>query len=525
MILSLEDLSFRVAIINVELDEKYYTKQDYDRVLAAIHNSIKATNIEFNPTRIKKISDWKAFFERPIFDENFPLFYTGNHDHIYLAADNRTLEGCLSAFRQLRSQHNDLSIIMSHWAEYFSYRRGLLANFSHGFIHRTVFRDSMAVYSPALLRKWIFRERDTDRIARRLEELGYIAQEPFLQIVPVRELFRHFDGGSHFGVTGNRVSPLRIPPGLVDGKLRIVVDYGTNLTTLSRYPSDAWLRLGPRLPYLSQTPDGVDLPWTSSEVPLYLSRRASNFCVEGELTEEVLYYRASREISSLRDFIDPSDEMFFNTYPASRKIFGLTDIKLKPSLAPRVSFGRTTSTRIVFKSEVSARSGTCFVLLLNTDVLGISFLEKIPKNVPLALYFFEPRLGGVWPIQRSNDQLVNKALFSRLVGLSLILYDFVLDKGYCLRLLTDDLPYRYICLIDNTVPGATAALSAIADIVVNESSKNDGFSYSGGPLLKETSGVKLYYSSRAVLSSLKEKDRNYFIWESTNLSEHLENNV
>jgi hypothetical protein len=523
MLISLEEMTFRNAVLNVELDGSFYNEKDQELLSNAIQKSINAKKIFVNQNRLLKIGDWKAFFQLGLFDDNTPILYSGNHDHIYISSENVVLNSCIKAMTEIRTSTKFVSIILSHWTEYFSYRHDILINLPFGFVQKSRYRDSMAIYSFPLLKLWIDGTSDPDLKVRRLEDLGYISQQNFIQIVPAKELFRHFDGGSHFGVTRKRVTPLRIPPGLFGGRVNIVIDYNSNPLSLEPFDKRSWFRLGPELPFLCNSDTGVDMKWTELDIPKYMLRRSSELITIGAVSQNSLNHRALNEIESLRDFIDVTPRHFFDTYSTTKDLYRVANISEKSNFQGANRLGRSTSNRVIFKSAINL-NGYIFVLLLKSSDADDKLLQAISSRSPISVIFVEHRQSSVWPIQRPHVDLVSRALFEKLKAMSIIFFDFYLDKRFLLEQLELDVrDIKDLFIIDNTVPGMAASVAELEDFVfkMNESLVSQPIYAPTPPLLFRFNDMKAYRLNATLYETFPQIRRNLSLWESINLSDFL----
>ena len=119
MLLSLSDLNVDKVIIRSSLDENFYNKNDEEELLNFCKNLYKE-KLDFIPNRIETIEDWKFFLFEYLKDDESEIFYCGNHDHIYVAPSNNTIEACLSKMREFSKNNLQSSIIYSHWPEFYA---------------------------------------------------------------------------------------------------------------------------------------------------------------------------------------------------------------------------------------------------------------------------------------------------------------------------------------------------------------------------------------------------------------------
>jgi hypothetical protein len=523
MIASLESIHFRRAVVNFELDMAYYDLQDYETTDNMINECIQAASVIIKHKRLIKKKEWSHFLTNGYFDDRIPILYSGNHDHIYLSANNHVLDCCVSTMQRLQSAGHYITVILSHWVEYFSYRRTILANFPFGFLHRTRFRDSIAIYDLKLLKKWINSIGDPDFEFRRLEDLGYISGNEFLQIVPAKELFRHFDGGSHFGVTLKRVSPLRIPPGLFTNQTKILICYDQSLCDMALYDSSDWYRIGPNLPFLCNEASGVDHLWTELEIPNYILRRCSQVVRIGNLSEDILFERICSDVDSLKDFIDVTTDQYVRTYPTINQIPQFCDFSRKHRSQSKPRTGRSTCHHVIFKSSC-APTDIGFALILGTHHRDVDALFRASLKVPISLVFYEALYTGVWPIQRPHTDLVSKELFNSLYRMSIIFFDFYFDKAFYIRHIESDiLEDGCTYIIDNSSPGCIFPMQSIADFVelIYQTHKDHEAKGYRGPILIESGKLKALKVTKGLFDFIPKDIKESGIWESTNLSEYL----
>lgn len=156
---------------------------------------------------------------------NSLIYYTGNHDHIFIDYDLDCLNACTSFVQFYRKQNPYLSIPYSHWLFEISDRSQCLLHSHYFTMSASQRRDAIQILTPELMHRWFFKESqhmDPASRVRRSEDLGgWLGAETFLRVVPNRELARHYDGDSHISISCFDYPPLHIPSGFFERNLRI----------------------------------------------------------------------------------------------------------------------------------------------------------------------------------------------------------------------------------------------------------------------------------------------------------------
>ncbi|MER2520066.1 MAG: hypothetical protein ABTQ34_05180 [Bdellovibrionales bacterium] len=208
------------------LDGRYDTPETREKIQQTFIESFASVphqSLEFN--RLLTLGEWQAAL-RPALTRHPDslIYYSGNHDHIFIDYDLECLNACVGFAQKHRSQNPFISIPYSHWLFEISHRSQILLNSHHYIVGTSQRRDSIQILTPELMHKWFFEDSQKipqDTRVRRTEDLGWLGAETFLRVAPNRELVRHFDGDSHISVACADYAPLNIPTGFFERNIRI----------------------------------------------------------------------------------------------------------------------------------------------------------------------------------------------------------------------------------------------------------------------------------------------------------------
>ena len=222
MLSTVSVLDYDRIYINVTLSEAYATRSNELNLL--ISEIFPTANVRHS--RLERYGEWIDFIEKNAILVGPPILLMCNDDHIFLSDDKDHLNKLLICYQKFLEISPLVSIVYSHWPESKRYH----APFS---IHQTdtdydIFlsdnsHDGIQLLSPGLMRQWFYDDSSqfsADTPVRRSEDLGWPKGRVF-KIHPKKELFRHFDGYSSAGVGIKDCSPLTIPSGYFDKKIKL----------------------------------------------------------------------------------------------------------------------------------------------------------------------------------------------------------------------------------------------------------------------------------------------------------------
>lgn len=447
MLRSLTDLKFSRAHIFVELDPDDHSPGDVDMLKAEVEALFEGTPLDFRPKRLLALRDWQQFIRTEISTQSEPVFYSGNHDHVFMDRDTEVLDGCLSLMERLRTRFECVSLIMSHWAEYFSYRSRLQLHEDCGFVHTSTYRDAMQVLTPKLLETWFIADSKHlpgDTPIRRTEDLGWQGQTTFPQIIPSRELFRHVDGSSFFGVRIDHVPPLRIPPGLLEGQMKLAYIAEPDVDALRRFQAQGCCCISPHFPSLACEEDGVDFHWLPDEIPAYMMRFAADVIHCGEISMDAVHARDARCAAMLNDMLPLGVDTLGRMAPLTiRAKGGVEPTQLRPPSAG----SRRTEGVLALKVPRGRRSVGTVVIGTHGRLPHPDFWRGLDVRVHHPVYVWrQERSNTAWHVQASAIQMTGE-LHDHMSGIYSYLFDFGANDITPLRQVLHDLNCQQLVLL------------------------------------------------------------------------------
>lgn len=453
MLRSLTDLDFSRAYIFAELDPDDYGADFAHLLRAEVEALFRGTPLDFRSKRLLALRDWQHFIVNQISHQSEPIFYSGNHDHIFMDHDTKVLDACLGLMERLRARFDCVSLIMSHWAEYFSYRSRLQLQETFGFVHTSNYRDAMQVLTPKLLETWFIHDSahlPAETAIRRTEDLGWRAKGIFPQIIPGRELFRHIDGSSFFGVRIDHVSPLRIPPGLLNGQLKLACLAEPDLAALRHYQSEGYCCISPYFPSLACAADGVDFHWLPDEIPSFLRRNAVEILQPSEISMDVVRARDDRYASMLKDMFPISVEALRRLSPLAVR----ASSRNQPlTIEQPIAGGRRTESLLSLKLPRGPRKVGIVVIGTQGHLPEPTFWRSLDLEVLHPVYVWvQERADHAWHVQASAIQMAGD-LHDRISGLYSYLFDFAANAVTPLRFVLRDLACETVVLINQNSLG------------------------------------------------------------------------
>lgn len=205
------------AFFFIKLDEEFENR--YDEIKIYIHKLFSTIKYTFIPDRWDSQDDWKRFIMSlyNINNNNTPVFFTQNDDHVFIDYDLDILKEGLNLLQKDINQYK--SIYLSHWPEIIK----LSCKFDSKLIPaskyvnlKSFLCDSIQIFNLGFL-KYICVDLDwKNHKHKRIDSIAYhsyvwdlphqeidpiIINENIQSIyVPLRELCRHFDGYNNVGI-------------------------------------------------------------------------------------------------------------------------------------------------------------------------------------------------------------------------------------------------------------------------------------------------------------------------------------
>ncbi|HYT43471.1 MAG TPA: hypothetical protein VEP90_14125, partial [Methylomirabilota bacterium] len=225
--------------------------------------------IEITNWRNEKQSQWKEEVCRLEQEADPYVWYTCNHDHVFIDYDHEALDTALVALDSDPEPRK--SIYFSHFPEVNRISRAAYPNDFQILPCGTISgrwdkMDTIQIVSKPLLRSFWFDKEYGDRYLPRSDWEDVWITHPYRMFIPFREICRHFDGYSHiFDI--RKVPPLSIPPGFFENKIKIGY-------TMPR--KEGYVSIDPMGKYKTEDPDGVDYRWVLEDIPLFWKKRINH---------------------------------------------------------------------------------------------------------------------------------------------------------------------------------------------------------------------------------------------------------
>ena len=310
------------AIIKIQLDEDYYSKENELELENFIKNEFKGIELFYSNKRNLIQQDWIDTYS--LINDDL-IHYCCNHDHVAL---NNSMDYVYNLIESIRNNHKGehITITYSNWSEFI--RTAKCGYMDHNDYIPTKFNlnykleenyfsyegycyDSMHIISKNLYEDW-FLKHDWDSSLNLFKpntfksghielprtdgvgliDLGAIRNHIFHDpthiqkiIIPYKELARHLDGHYYQGITNNQVPALDIPHGFFNNDIKIRYGYDTR--------KEGWININPKNNnYYAADKDGADYKFTLEEIPLFWEHRISEIDINPNINEEeIIQYR------------------------------------------------------------------------------------------------------------------------------------------------------------------------------------------------------------------------------------------
>lgn len=259
-----------LAIFRIRLDDCYaHRAEELGRYIQQEFGPV-CPRIEYTYWRNESQQQWREEVERLEQEPDPYVWYTCNHDHVFIDYDREALDTALSRLDEAPEPRK--SIYFSHFPEVNRISRAAYPNDFQVLPCGTVSgrwdkMDTIQIVSKPLLRSFWFDRDYGNRYLPRSDWEDVWLTSPYRLFIPFREICRHFDGYSHiFDI--RKIPPLAIPPGFFDRDIKIYYAYWDN--------KEGYVSINPRRPYRTETPDGVDYKWVLEDIPLFWKGRISS---------------------------------------------------------------------------------------------------------------------------------------------------------------------------------------------------------------------------------------------------------
>jgi hypothetical protein len=220
---SYRNIKFKEVYFFIKLDDNYLEQTDnLLNFIYSVFSYLDKKDIHVTFNRLSIQSEWCSLIDS-LYDKlggNEPILFLNNDDHVFVDYDNKLLEEGLNILSNDTSLHK--SIYISHWPEIIKLsgkynipeRVGNFINF------KLTLLDSIQIFNLEFLKYILVTytwKREHPRIDDLLNEItntdilpceyNTLSQTIY---VPLKELFRKFDGYSHVGISHD-CPPLVLP--------------------------------------------------------------------------------------------------------------------------------------------------------------------------------------------------------------------------------------------------------------------------------------------------------------------------
>lgn len=276
------------VLLNIELDPIYLERKN--ELEEFIYNEFGHNHIFIKWKRNEYQEDWKKQYEE--LDNDLIWFYC-NHDHIFIDSSQDYLKSLVEEMRKEKM----CSLAFSHWPECIRTAKagGTAKPFNpdtykiyENYIsveNQSI--DSIQIITKDLYRAWWF-EGDFNHIKLPrpdyfgigLPEIKPVSNHK--QIIPLKEICRHFDGYQHCtpAILNDQCPAIEIPEGFFESDIKI--EYGFNKV------SKGWTSFNPLLNYKAVDPDGTDYKWTLDDIPLFWKKRIKQVVTSPNIDQDIM---------------------------------------------------------------------------------------------------------------------------------------------------------------------------------------------------------------------------------------------
>ena len=276
------------VVIYFSLHEEYKPREEelVNHIKSEFEEQSKHIDIVIRNTRNVFQKEWQETYE--LFDNDNLIFYSGNHDHIFIGQED-LFKLAIEEFESKLDVHKGISSLrFSHFPELF--RAGLFSNHpesddpeleSLANIHRSVVSnsDAIQILSRDLYYKWFWNNDYGDAKIGRTDgpdtNIASGAWNPRFDWAVYsmnHEHIRHFDGYNHVQM-GNETCPsLDIPKGYFEKSIKVMFgydDYYEGCFNINPFNEKSY----------AECKSGSDFRYSIEELPSHIQKRISEIDV------------------------------------------------------------------------------------------------------------------------------------------------------------------------------------------------------------------------------------------------------
>jgi hypothetical protein len=252
---------------------------------AYIKELFPADKLNLNWYRHYFTKEWREWCDRAITDDNEPIWFAGNDDHIFV---DYNLDVLAAGLKHLKEDPNPLGqIYYSHWPEQMRlapHHGARLTDDGNYMVRDWRTFDAITIMLGTRWKKYWFDQDWGDLQVWRTDPLWHIGYELTGPVyAATRELVRHYDGYSHTGTAiANIAPPLFIPPGFFENDIKVCIGYDQR--------DSEWTNLNPTSEWLyNYSPAGADYRWVLEDIPLFWNARISQFNISPDYDLNTMY--------------------------------------------------------------------------------------------------------------------------------------------------------------------------------------------------------------------------------------------
>jgi len=251
-------------------------------------------------------NDWKDIYTDYIKNESDLVMFMNNHDCVFTDYDTSVLEKGVN------------HMVAHHWGQASmilpSYPELLIYAFEHNrydsyddYVGFTLVNncDSAQLLTPDLYRNWWF-ECDLDDRYVPMSDYTYLNDAgecisntigklrnrmlSYYSFVPLREMFRHFDGYWHVRIDSNVCPAITIPPGFFEKNIKIRYgydDYNTECVNVNPLAKNY---------RIVDNNEGVDYKWVIEDIPHFWKDRIVDIDINPSVNHAQMLRRRNQEV-------------------------------------------------------------------------------------------------------------------------------------------------------------------------------------------------------------------------------------
>lgn len=282
------------VVLYVELDSEYSKLYcDLDKYIESLFS-----NVIIHHYRNSTLPQWRESINNDLssISEDEFIWFSCNDDHIFIDYNLDLLNEIEQKMKELLKSYEYVSCGFTHFPEAVVSLMTINENYV---LERnenySVFMSknpggSIQIINKGLLDYWIFRYNYIEKDIRRTDDI--VDNIDTINILPHREMVRHYDGYGHNAIDINSCPPLVIPKGFFENKVKIAYGFEDNI--------QGYVNINPTKDnFTAVDKNGTDYKLLITEIPLFWHKHIEDIKISDNIDENVFLKKRNEWMLSM----------------------------------------------------------------------------------------------------------------------------------------------------------------------------------------------------------------------------------